>query len=164
MRGGYHPHDLQAGFAPGGRISQKINRDKLPPSAYDHNRGSRLHVSIINAVHFTSLTGLPSPISPISAETYTKHGFPWYKLYDEHIPHANMSSTPLSNLRSVAQLERDRVSRGSSDLQLDCGYCSYELATIYLQPCGHGICDGCSTVDACPTCHVRFLFSREISI
>lgn len=151
--------NLQAGFAAGGRISQKINRDPLPPLAYDQTKGSRLHVTIINAVHFASVTGLPNPVSPISAKTYNKLGLPWYKLYDEHIPHANNATTPtpLSDVRSVAQLDRERASRGSSDVQLDCGYCNYEMATIRLQPCGHGMCDSCSTVDVCPSCQVRFL-------
>jgi len=41
LRGGRT--DTEAGFAAGGRISQKINRDPLPSTAYDHDRVQRFH-------------------------------------------------------------------------------------------------------------------------
>jgi predicted Zn-ribbon and HTH transcriptional regulator len=154
--------DLLAGFGAGGKISQKINRDPLPITAYDHSKGQQFHVTVINAAYFSAITGLPNPPSPISTRTYLQHGFPWFELYDEHIPTANntSSATSLSGVRSIAQVDADRKSAGGSEVQAECGYCAYEMATYRLSPCGHVFCDDCSTSSSCPTCEKRFM-SRE---
>ncbi|KDR75686.1 hypothetical protein GALMADRAFT_68997 [Galerina marginata CBS 339.88] len=69
LRGG---GDNLGGIGVGGRISQKINKKPLPPIAYNYRKAARLHVTIINASHFTTLTGLSPPRSPVSATTYLK--------------------------------------------------------------------------------------------
>ncbi|KIJ10364.1 hypothetical protein PAXINDRAFT_16655, partial [Paxillus involutus ATCC 200175] len=111
VRGGGHA-DMEAGFAAGGRISQKINRDPLPTTAYDHDRVQRFHVSVINAAYFSKITGLPNPPSPITPQTYLELKLPWFALYDEEVPSANnMSSpTPLTDVRSVSQIDAARAS------------------------------------------------------
>ncbi|KIJ10346.1 hypothetical protein PAXINDRAFT_61777, partial [Paxillus involutus ATCC 200175] len=76
LRGGWYT-DMEAGFAAGGRISQKINRDPLPITAYDHDRVQRFHVSVINAAYFSKITGLPNPPSPITPQTYLELKLPW---------------------------------------------------------------------------------------
>jgi hypothetical protein len=154
--------DIQAGFGVGGRISQKINRDPLPVTAYDHSNVEQFHITVINAAYFTAITGLPSLPSPITTSTYLQHGLPWFELYDEHIPTANntSSATPLAGVRSIAQTDADRKAAGGSNTQAGCEYCAYEMATHRLSPCGHVFCDDCSTTTACPTCEKRFT-SRE---
>ena len=157
--------DILAGFGAGGQISQKINRDPLPIAAYDLSKVQQFHVTVINAAYFSGITGLPSPPSPITAKTYIEHGFPWFELYDEHIPTANntSSATPLAGVRSIAQIDADRKSAGESDTQPECGYCAYEMATQQLSPCGHVFCDDCSTTDACPTCQKRFTSRKRFA-
>jgi Prokaryotic RING finger family 4 len=154
--------DVVSGFGAGGKISQKINRDPLPVTAYDHSKVQQFHVSVINAAYFTTITGLPSPPSPIMTSTYLEYGLPWFELYDEHIPTANntSSATPLAGVRSLAQMDADRSSAGGSNTQAECEYCAYEMATYRLSPCGHVFCDDCSTTTACPTCERQFT-SRE---
>jgi hypothetical protein len=141
------------GFGAGGRISQKINRDPLPVTAYNQTQFHRLHITIINAAFFPAVTGIPNPPSPIGAHTYITHKFPWFKLYDEHIPTANNTSspTPLAGIKSVAQMSRERGSGG----QTPCVYCHYEMATLFLRPCGHTVCDDCSNSVSCPSCRGR---------
>ena len=156
--------EIFGGVAAGGRISQKINKDSLPPFAYDYKRGFHLHVTIINSAHFTALTGLPTPSSPIKTSTYIKQGLPWYELYDEHVPAANNTSTPnplntvktLGTLLAQASPSLNRTSR----IATDCVYCDYEFAVMTLQPCGHDVCEGCSTVTKCPSCK-RVILSRD---
>jgi hypothetical protein len=156
--------DIQAGFGAGGKISQKINRDPLPIIAYDHSSVQQFHITVINAAHFSAITGLPSPPSPISSTTYLQHGLSWFELYDEHIPTAgNTSSATLAGVRSIAQIDADRKSAGESNTQAECGYCAYEMATIQLSPCGHVFCDGCSTTSACPTCEMRFTSRKRFA-
>ncbi|KIJ11830.1 hypothetical protein PAXINDRAFT_101511 [Paxillus involutus ATCC 200175] len=151
--GGY----IEAGFAAGGRISQKINRDFLPTTAYDHDRVQRFHVSVINAAYFSQITGLPNPPSPITPQTYLELSLPWFALYDEHIPSANNASspTPLAEVRSIAQIDASRASMSGDHPQAECGYCTYEMATQRMSPCGHVFCDDCSTATSCPECHKR---------
>jgi hypothetical protein len=151
LRGGGHPdEEVRSGFAAGGKISQKINRDPLPTIAYDHSRAQQFHITVINAAYFTSLTGLPCPPSPISPQTYLRHKLPWFTLYDEDIPTANnaKSVTPLAGVRSIAQVDAIRA-------KADCAYCVHQMATKSASPCGHGVCDECSTVSACPSCQKR---------
>ena len=164
LRGG--GGEIFGGVAVGGRISQNINKDPLPPFAYDYKRPFRLHVTIINSAHFTALTGLPTPSSPIKTSTYIKQGLPWYELYDEHVqPAANNTSTPnplntvktLGTLLAQASPSSDRTSR---EIATDCVYCDYEFAVMTLRPCGHDVCEGCSTVAKCPSCE-RVILGRD---
>ena len=146
--------DVEAGFAAGGKVSQKINRDPLPITAYDHDSVQRFHVSVINAAYFSEVTGLPNPPSPVTAQTYLQLGLPWFALYDEQIPLANNTSspTPLTDVQSIAQIDASRASTGGGSRQAECGYCAYEMATQSMVPCGHEFCDDCSTATACPKC------------
>jgi predicted Zn-ribbon and HTH transcriptional regulator len=162
---GANPRNLLAGFGAGGRISQKINRDPLPITAYDHSKGQQFHVTVINAAYFSAITGLPSPSSPITTKTYLRLKLPWFELYDEHIPTANntSSATPLSGVRSIAQMDADRKSAGGSNIQAECGYCTYEMATFRLSPCGHVFCDDCSTTSSCPTCEKQFTSRKRFA-
>ena len=156
--------DMLGGFSVGGRISQKINKDSLPPLAYNFQRGCRLYVTVINATHFTSVTGLPIPPSPVSAKTYLENGYPWFELYDEHIPVANNTTTPtpLSNVLSVSQLaQQEKSTKGKSSLDRKCTNCVYEMATISVGPCGHEFCEDCSSsVTRCPSCQ-QFISVRQ---
>ena len=156
--------DMLGGFSVGGRISQKINKDSLPPLAYNFQRGCRLYVTVINATHFTSVTGLPIPPSPVSAKTYLENGYPWFELYDEHIPVANNTTTPtpLSNVLSMSQLaQQEKSTKGKSSLDRKCTNCVYETATISVGPCGHEFCEDCSSsVTGCPSCQ-QFISVRQ---
>jgi hypothetical protein len=51
----------------------------------------------------------------------------------------------------------------SFDIPEECGYCTYEMATVRLWPCGHFLCDDCSTVGACPKCKEPVLKQRPIA-
>jgi len=164
LRGG-GPTDMEAGFAAGGRISQKINRDPLPSTAYDYDRVQRFHVSVINASYFSGLTGLTNPPSPVTPQTYLKLKLPWFALYDEHIPAANNASspTPLTDVRSIAQIDAARAATTGRKPQAQCGYCTYEMATQTLSPCGHVFCDDCSTTTSCPKCRRSVTFRTRFA-
>ena len=168
MRGGGNSDamDIVSGFGAGGKISQKINRDPLPVTAYDHSKVQQFHISVINAAYFTTIAGLPSPPSPITTSTYLQHGLPWFELYDERIPTANNTSSanPLAGVRSIAQTDVDRRSAGGSNTQAECEYRAYEMATYRLSPCGHVFCDDCSTTTVCPTCERRFTRRERFAV
>lgn len=160
--GDFITRDMLAGFAAGGKITQKINRDPLPATAYDLTRAETVHVSVLNAAYFSSVTGLPSPPSPISARTYVELGLPWFALYDEHIPFANNTSvsTRLGTVKSIAQVDSERSAAGESNTQIKCCYCVHEMATLRFSPCGHVFCDDCATATKCPTCR-KVIMSKD---
>ncbi|KAH9923652.1 uncharacterized protein B0H18DRAFT_458767 [Fomitopsis serialis] len=156
QRGGADP-DAIAGFAAGGRISQKINRDTLPPLAYDDAAPTRLHITVINAAHFSAMTGLPAPSTPISTSTYLENKLPWFTLYDERVPGAKMNfkANPLPKVKSVAALDAVRGVRRKTTSQRGCAFCVHGKAAFLLHPCSHVVCEDCASglgSDVCPAC------------
>jgi hypothetical protein len=75
------------GIAPGGRITQKIYPDRYGLDAWDTDRHAEAFVHLLNSAQFRRVTGLAPPPSPISARTYLRRGFPWFRLYDERRGH-----------------------------------------------------------------------------
>jgi hypothetical protein len=155
-----------SGFAAGGKISQKINRDSLPVTAYDPESGERLYVHVLNAAYFQSITGLPAPPSPIDTQTYLTLGLPLYQIFDEQIPRANNAARgaaqALAGVKSIAQLDKERSTQGKP-VQQECVFCQYQMATTRLIPCGHVVCDDCAEglePRACPECP-QFVRARE---
>ncbi|TDL20732.1 ubiquitin-domain-containing protein [Rickenella mellea] len=163
LRGGGDPDyaDELAGFAAGGRISQKIIRDTLPTIAYDQENPSRIHVTVLNSAYFQAITGIPPTPSPIDTQTYLELGLTWYTLFDEHLPTANNaeSSSPLTNVQPIAALD----SAAGAKTQIPCGKCSNQMGTYRLVPCSHVVCDECAedlSPNSCPSC-AKFVRSRE---
>ena len=159
LRGGGEVIPQYQGFAAGGSIVQKIYRDKYPPFTYDVQSRTSFKLTVIDAAHFTSMMGLPNPPSPISSQTYLSLNLPWYSLYDEHIPTADNTSGqfPLGNVQSVAAIMRTRRStrRDGDEVRKECEYCTYQLAEIRMQPCGHVFCASCCNATRCPSCRVQ---------
>jgi len=160
LRGGWRPEvPIYQGFGAGGSIVQKIYRDQHPPFTYNMQSRTSFTLTVINAAHFTSVTGLPNPPSPISTQTYLSLNLPWYSLYDEHIPTADNTRGlfRLGIVRSIAAVMRTRRSthRDEDEGRKQCGYCSYRLAEIRMQPCGHVFCASCCNATRCPSCRVQ---------
>ena len=74
------------GMAVGGLISQRIYADPKGPRWYDTERASRCFVHIVNSRDWTAVTGKAMPSTPVSAQSYTDAGLPWFELYDEKVP------------------------------------------------------------------------------
>lgn len=89
------------GLAPGGVMSQQINRDTHDASEYDQVNFSRCFVNLLNSAGWTSVTGKPMPTKPVTAQDYSAAGLPWFSYYDEKATAVPGSST-LGNLSSVA--------------------------------------------------------------
>jgi hypothetical protein len=69
------------GLAPGGRMRQKIERDKRPFSHWDREQRSRCFVHLANSLVWRAITGEDAPtVAPTAAE-YTRHGLPWFEYY-----------------------------------------------------------------------------------
>jgi hypothetical protein len=74
----------EMGLAVGGRMKQKIYPDPYGRETWDEQNSKRAFVHIVNSEQYEAITGEKTPNTPVSAETYTRHGLPWFDLYDEH--------------------------------------------------------------------------------
>lgn len=77
--------EQEMGLAAGGKIKQKIYPDKHGAATWDEANYGRLFVHIVNSKMFEAITGLQTPTTPVSAESYARHGLPWFEIYDEHL-------------------------------------------------------------------------------
>lgn len=92
----------------GGAIKQKIYPDPYGLEAWDQKNFGLVWVHILNSKQYEEVTGLKAPATPIDAQTYTQHGFPWFELYDE-----DLGGLPASRrLAGVKSLREKQVERG----------------------------------------------------
>jgi hypothetical protein len=104
------------GFAPGGQIDQKVVEDPHGLDTWDPDRVATLIVHVLNSAQYHAVTGGPAPPSPVSAATYTEHGFPWFKLYEEdpYVPAAD----PFAGLTTIADIPGSGADRDAGSLDI----------------------------------------------
>src|SRR5215208_1699943 len=100
------------GLAAGGEIRQKIYADPYGLETWDDENYNSVLIHILNSTEYAQFTGSEPPPTPISAETYTQCGFPWYETYDEDRP-GLPATTRLGEVKSFNQ------QTGGSDETLD---------------------------------------------
>ncbi|KIJ66163.1 hypothetical protein HYDPIDRAFT_27346 [Hydnomerulius pinastri MD-312] len=133
------------GLAAGGQITQRIYGDTRSIRMYDEEKGHRFHLHIISPEAWEVITGVLPPITPVSEEMYKMHKIPWYKLADDHLPVLPSSaSTPLSGVKSVAQLDSS-----AKQAEIDpsrppgCSVHASAASTCVFRPCSHTACSAC---------------------
>lgn len=95
------------GLAAGGRMQQSIYPDPHGLTAWDVTRTSRVFVHIVNSMMWREITGEEAPKSPITARDYSRHGLPWFSLYDEKLG-ALEASSKLAKVKSVKEMDGDK--------------------------------------------------------
>lgn len=98
------PRSAGMGIAAGGKMKQKIYPDPHGVSTWDTQSASRLFVHIVDAMHWTEITGEPAPATPVTAKTYAQHGLPWFDVYDDHLP-AHTAPGALKGVKSVKEID-----------------------------------------------------------
>jgi hypothetical protein len=97
----------EMGLGAGGRMEQQVYPDPYGAQTWDTERFGRVYVHIVNSQLFEDITGRQPPASPISAQTYAEHGYPWFDLYDEHLGDVPASDI-LASVKSVSELDSDK--------------------------------------------------------
>ncbi len=97
----------EMGLGAGGRMKQSIYADPYGIDCWDQTNFGRVFIHLVDSATFTKITGVPAPESTISAQTYSEHGYPWYNLYDEHVP-AVKKSDILSNVKSIKEIDQEK--------------------------------------------------------
>jgi hypothetical protein len=73
---------MDMGLGMGGSMRQEIYDDENGLDAWDLENRQRCFVMLANAQQWMSITGEEPPLSPISAEQYSKAGLPWFDYFD----------------------------------------------------------------------------------
>lgn len=115
-------------LAPGGSIHQAIRRDHFNISQYDKENTVMFNVQFIGPKTFHQVTGMPPPQSPVSAETYAKHGYPFFEMYNE--PRA-ITGTFGELLKSVGSIDKEKkVNLEVHDRERNLHFRSVKLNTV----------------------------------
>lgn len=88
------------GLGVGGRMRQKIYPDDYGIDTWDQSTARTVHVHLVSARDWRTLTGEEPPASPIPIEIYNKLGLPWFELADEELE-VLPSSPPLEFIKPV---------------------------------------------------------------
>ena len=107
LRGGGMPA-LEMGICPGGTIEQAIIKDEYDPGSWDSDCSIIFNVDILDSQVFKRYTGIKPPTTPVTAQQYAAHGFPYYDIYDEK---PSGIRGDFANVKSVNQkdLEEERT-------------------------------------------------------
>jgi len=136
------------GVSLGGKIVQKIYREKDSHRVYDEESGHRIYVHIVSPEAWEAITGVLPPITPINRDMYIRYKLPWFRLYDDYLDHLATASDGLRQLQSVAQLDEQEPNIPSPDLinpdhPLHCPRHPRSTSSCVFRPCGHLACDAC---------------------
>ncbi|KAF5876608.1 putative integral membrane protein [Botrytis fragariae] len=90
---------------PGGFIHQAILRDHFHKDRYDEKNIVMFNVQFLAPKTFHLVTGTPPPQIPVSAETYARHGYPFFEMHNE--PRA-ITGDFEELLKSVGDIDKEK--------------------------------------------------------
>lgn len=88
-------------------MKQAIYPDQHGIDTWDQTTSGRVYVHLVNSMMYREITGCEPPPTPVDAHTYTKHGYPWFDVYDEHLGDLPGSEI-LKGVRSVKEMDADK--------------------------------------------------------
>lgn len=95
------------GLGAGGKMKQKIYRDRHGIDVWDRENFGRVTVHLLNSAQFREVTGFEPPATPVDASAYAEAGLPWFDLYDED--RAGLAAAPiLAGAKTIAQRDAER--------------------------------------------------------
>lgn len=110
---------VEMGLGAGGKMTQKIYPDPHGVETWDIKNRGAVFVHILSSEQYEAITGKAPPPSPISAQVYTQHGYPWFDLYDEARKDV-AASRKLAKVKSIQEIEASRgIAPHSDDASVD---------------------------------------------
>jgi hypothetical protein len=128
----------EMGIAAGGKMRQKVYRDNHGVDTWDEKNFGRVYVHIVNSMQYREITGEEPPSTPVSADTYTQAGYPWFDLYDE----AQADVEPSGKLAGVTSVKEKDKEHGFGPQQDDSSVEVPEQQTKKLQWLDYMVKDG----------------------
>ncbi len=95
---------VEMAIAPGGFIKQTIVKDPVRSTDWDLNNTIMFNVHLLNASVFGDLLGPKAPTTPVTAELYKPHGYPFFELYEEK----SGIEGDFGNIKSIGDLEKEK--------------------------------------------------------
>lgn len=89
-------------LATGGIIREVVNPDKNEPDSWDKDKTILFNVQLLDASNFRHTLDIDPPETPVTAATYARYGYPFFKLYEQ--PRGVFGQ---SNLKSVGALDKE---------------------------------------------------------
>jgi hypothetical protein len=86
----------------GGSIKQTIVEDKHNPRIWDVASAKLINVQLVNSAAFEIITGLATPRTPITHQTYLSAGLPFYNIYKEQ---PSSISGAFSKIKAISQID-----------------------------------------------------------
>jgi len=97
----------EMGLGAGGQMRQSIYPDEYGWDTWDLDNYGEACIHIVNSTVYRGITGCEPPATPISARTYTEHGFPWFDLYDDG--RGDLApARELTGVKSVKELDHEK--------------------------------------------------------
>jgi hypothetical protein len=102
------------GLGAGGRMLQTVTKDPHGVETWELSSSLSVDVHIATPSAYGEITGFEPPPTPVSARTYTQHGYPWFEHYAEG--HGDVApSKKLSGVRSIRDMDAAHGFRGLDD-------------------------------------------------
>ncbi len=95
----------EMGLGAGGQMDQQIYPDQFGVDSWK-KKPELINVFICNSASFQQITGQLPPPTPVSAATYTQHGYPWFDIYDDHLGDIDSSET-LEAVKSIKEMDQE---------------------------------------------------------
>ena len=106
----YAAEDSEMGLAAGGKMEQKLYPDPYGIDTWSIEDYQPVFVHIVNSNMYERITGERPPESPISADTYTNYGYPWFALYDEEKGDIEGAEI-LKGVKSVSEKDKEKYGK-----------------------------------------------------
>ncbi|OHE93771.1 integral membrane protein [Colletotrichum orchidophilum] len=108
------PEVEEMGLAAGGLITQTIEADKYPANVWDVEASVMMNLQILDVKSFCAVTGQPAPDTPVDAQSYANHGYPFFEIWGEE---KTGIKGDFSEVKSVAQIEAERAEAAGEEYQ-----------------------------------------------
>jgi len=92
----------------GGSMKQEISEDEHGLQFWDRTCFARVYVRIVNSEMYEQITGKKAPPTPITAQTYSSYGYPWFDIYNESPQSSIDQSNVLNQVKSVKQVDKQK--------------------------------------------------------
>jgi hypothetical protein len=116
------PDGMEMGLGMGGKMTQVVNQDPYGIAMWNQEDYRLVNIWMVNSMMFREITGEEPPLTPVSAQAYSEHGYKWFSLYDEKMPDLE----PGKKLEKVKSVKEMDIQKGFGPQQDD--------SSIHLKP------------------------------
>jgi hypothetical protein len=110
----YMVQGAEMGLGAGGTMRQQIYPDPHGIDVWDQAASGRIFIHLVNAQMYEEITGEKPPKSPVTAQSYTNAGLPWFDLNDGHMGDVQAPDA-LVKVKTVGQIDKDKGIQGQQD-------------------------------------------------